>query len=268
MLDIQKMDEQILENVVSSSSEELQDAKSVNRIRSEAVFPYASLEDAQTIVQAMRVAGDVPMTRDQIHAKLSVGRSLFVSKLSAAIIFGLVVKTDKVIRMTSLAHRMLSSEPDTAAQARVSALLTPEVYRKVIEHFRGKQIPGREGLENAFQSFGVSERQKERARQVFERSAIFAEYLNSARDRLVAPVIQSASPAASEFPVIPSNAKDASESDPSDEKLIRGMLDLLPKAGSEWKAADRARWLRRLSNNLAAIYDPNDETEIEIAVKS
>ncbi|HTJ89727.1 MAG TPA: hypothetical protein VL356_06080 [Acidocella sp.] len=266
MIDNHKADEFLLEDnfVVDGEASE---AKTASRIRSEAVFPYASLEDAQSIIQIMHAAGGVPLSRDQIQARIGGGRSLFISKLSAAVIFGLVTRTDRTFRMTPLAHRMLSDNADVMAQARVDALLTPELYNKIIEHFRGMQLPGREGVENAFRRFGVSEKQKDRARQVFERSALYAGYLNSARDRLVAPVIGSGQSVTTESRAITSQATNTEDPDPSEEKLIRGMLDLLPKIGSEWKAEERARWLRRLSNNLAAVYDADDDEVIEIKIR-
>jgi hypothetical protein len=127
-------------------------------------------------------------------------------------------------------------------------------------------------------SFGVAPKQKDRARQAFERSALFAGYLNSTKDRLVQPIVNGGTQiqtkafaqAISEASVALSDAgsqcKPVRVDDPSEEKLIRGMLDRLPALGEPWPVQDRARWLRRFAHNLAMVYDPDDDTEIEVTV--
>ena len=46
--------------------------------------------------------------------------------------------------------------------------------------------------------------------------------------------------------------------------LIRGLLERLPSVDTAWPIDARVRWLKALAVNLAVIYGPEDEGEIEI----
>ncbi len=81
---------------------------------------------------------------------------------------------------------MINSSPQ-ARQARITAFLNVPLYRRLYENYKGRNLPPDPGLEQAIVNLGVSAKQKERARQVFQRSANYAGFFNQGRNRLILP---------------------------------------------------------------------------------
>ena len=143
-----------------------------------------------------------------------------------------------------------------------------------------------EGLQNAFRSYGVSSKQTEKARQVFQRSAEFAGFFPNGRDRLIEPIVgvQLASATLSGSGVVTHDTKvdnvpddgvpihPKGPKDPLKEPLIYGLLIRMPEAGAPWDHAARAKWLQLLAANLDAVYeaagDQDEARFITVEVKS
>ena len=139
-------------------------------------------------------------------------------------------------------------DPAQQKDAMVRAFLNVELYKKVFDEFKGKQLPPRpHGLEAAFVRLGVRPKQKDRARTAFDKSARAAGFFpNGNEDRLVMPFGMSNGmtlsgggdedaldggitvvPATPTVPVHPSS--------PGIHKSILGMLDELPPSKTEWE---------------------------------
>lgn len=243
--------------------------------RSTVSFPYSNLEEVAAIAKAMYGMGGVAMTRDQIANVLnsSPDSSTFNVKISSARIFGvLAAAPDNKLVLTDIGAA-LAGDGQEAAQARVDAFLSVELYQKLVEHFQGKKLPPAKGLEVAMIAMGVSERQGEKARQAFERSASYAGYFNATKDRLVAPILSHVSasskePAPEAQIVEMSSVRNAIQLDrpriisAGFDPLIEGMLQRLPEPGSEWPMHLRVRWLRTLAANLSEVYRTDDPGDI------
>ncbi len=272
-----------LRDVVMGTTPE--DLNSVKRIKSSIGFPYSNMEESITVARVLHSAGGIPLSREQIAGKLGTNseNSTFAARLGGARMFGLISPTENKVQLTDLGHNILSSDESQSQKARRDAFLSVDLYKKVVDHFRGKQLPSKDGLENVLVSFGVSERQKDKARTAFEKSAVFAGFFNEKRDRLVEPIII---PAWSDLPLIngpdpfpeprdsatseAKNTVQATEApdDPLREPLIHGLLKRMPPIGTDWPLKDRIKWLKTLIGNLDAVYTnqnhPDDQIDLKI----
>ena len=132
------------------------------------------------------------------------------------------------------------------------------LYRAVFEKYRGGVLPGQPAaMERELVGLGVSEKVKDRARQVFERSAEQAGFFEQGRNRLVMPGI-----AAGREPI----RDDAGGGQggggsgggipptPDVDPIIQGLLSRLPKAGEVWPESERKLWLQLLEGSFKLIY--------------
>ena len=253
-----------------------QEAASAKREFSSVQFPYNDLDDAIGTAGAVLKMGGVPLERDQLAAALGLAASggNFALKLSAARMFGLVEPAQGRFQLTELGFEIL--DPSRERGARAKAFLNVELYRKAFDAFKGKALPPRpHGLENAFVQFGVSPKQKDRARHVFDRSARSAGFFPGGNeDRLVQPVILDA-PSSSPAERQPERQPDVEPQEralhdhiavPTGRRLdpfIKGLLDRLPDTKplpdkAEWSVEDRARWLQAAAQIFDLIYSGND----------
>ena len=254
-------------------------------VKSAIPFPYVNLEDVAALAKGMSNRGGVPLARDQLADAINtVENSTFSLKIAAARMFDVIVLFEGKFSLTKIGHSLASDDDDEAKTARRDAFWSVELYRKVYEHFRGKTLPPRAGIENALVSLGVSEKQAEKARQAFERSAQFAGYLSANKDRLVQPVIITKNMLLDE-PLNPlfntpkehQNKDDRTKNridlenfdDPLQEPLVTGLLKRLPPIGSEWPAKERVKWIRTLIANFTTIYsEGSDEHAISVILKN
>lgn len=101
--------------------------------------------------------------------------------------FGVLEGEGSRHRLSQLGHAIV--DPNRAREARARAFLTVPLYRAIFDGHRGGVIPPAAALEREMVGLGVAEKQKDRARQVFERSADQAGYFEHGRNRLVMPGI-------------------------------------------------------------------------------
>ena len=151
-------------------------------------FPYANLEDAIAVAQAIFDNSGDRAELSSLYAWLghqSVMSGAFRQRVSAARMFGLATVDSQSVVLTPLAIKML--DPSTNRQARVEAFLSVPLYRKIYDRFKGRILPKDAGLESEMVSIGVTPKQRERARQVFQRSASQAGFFGYGQDRLVVP---------------------------------------------------------------------------------
>jgi len=224
-------------------------------------FPYLDLDDAISLARTMHSAGGVPMDRDQLAAALGQvpTSGSFNMKLSTARVFGLIESTQGRYQLSTLGFDIL--DPARERQAKVDAFLTVPLYRKAFDEFKGKQLPARpHGLERAFESFGVSSKQTDKARQAFDRSARIAGFFSSsAEDRLVQPVLAPSSvdqrPSIADAPVAPAAQFSAGNSNALDG-VITALIDKLPGPNQGFPAKDRTKWLTMMEMAFDMAYGP------------
>ena len=250
------------------------------RGRSTIEFPYADLDDAVLVARTIRDKGGVPLAKDQLAAAMGqpVTSGAFSAKIHASRLFGLVEFVMGKIKLTDLGFDAVEGDSNRAKGAKVKAFLTVPLFAKAYGEFRNRQLPPRpSGLEQAFVGFGVLATRGVNARWAFDRSARQAGFFEHGDDRLVPPVItwvDGTEPLthAPEIGLKPEGENDARTkprsltSAAADEFLIRGLLARMPAPNTDWPLAERARWLRALSVNLAVLYGNSDEAELQIAV--
>ena len=101
----------------------------------------------------------------------SVKSSGFRIQISTAKLFGVIERGDKAsnIQLTELGRRTL--DPATSRIAKAQAFLEVPLFKELFEKYREGVMPPSAALEREIASLGVAEKQKARARQVFESSA-------------------------------------------------------------------------------------------------
>jgi len=247
--------------------------------RSGIAFPYVSLEDAIVVTRAIHDNG-AALSRDQIAGFLRLKSAHL--RILAAKLFGLIVETpDGKLALSDLGVSILSTDENEAKAARRDAFLKVPLYQKTYDAFKNRNLPLRPvGLENAFVEFGVAPKQKDKARQAFDRSANFAGFFETNKDRLVEPIIFTKSPvygeelrAALKSTFTESGGlekpKKETSTDPLKEPLIIGLLERLPAVGSNWPLKDRVKWMKTLISNFTACYSDDiarDRFEIEVRI--
>ena len=238
------------------------------REQSSIAFPYMDLDTAITVARAFVQNGGGPHTRDQLAG--AMGQSplsgAFIMKLSAARQFGLVDFVDLKFKLTDLGFSIVDKSEFREKSARVQAFLNVELYRKIYEEFKGKQLPPRPlGLEQTFVQMGVSSKQKSNARLAFDKSARQAGFSTLDPDRLIEPMVG----ATIDIPSTGISTLGKGPSRPPSfaggggsalDPLIAGLLDRLPPAGESWSMEKRKKWLQTFEANLEMIY-PSDETK-------
>jgi hypothetical protein len=251
--------EAIKEPVESSAAE----ATETERERSTISFPYNDLDDAVTVSKAVHAVGGTSCQWDQLAAKLGMSSTsgTFRLRMLAAKTYGVLSYDKNTVTLTTLGSRLCDPQQEKAARA--EAFLVVPLYNKIYEDFKGRSLPPTSGLETAIVTMGVAQKQKDKARQVFQRSAKQAGFFEYGVDRLVMPSIK-ASSAPVVAPIEPEqpDKKKSKEKEDDEEELhpfIKGLLKKLPVPDSEWPNDKRAKWLQAAVNIFDLMYTESED---------
>jgi len=264
------------EAVLETSS---QDSK---REQSSIVFPYFDLDEAVKIAKAVFELHGSSCSVDQIaaHLRESPNSSSFRGKVSAAKIFGIITGSQGTITLTPLGSQIADQQQEQ--RARADAFLRVPLYKAIFDKFRNAALPPDNGLESAMVSLGVAQKQKERARQIFSRSAQQAGYFQFGKDRLVPPPLKgSAAPATT---LTEEEIEDTSHTENTEKQrktrdssgggeeyhpFIQGLLRKLPPAETDWPMEGRAKWLEAAIKIFDLMYTDSEDSRrsIEIGLK-
>jgi hypothetical protein len=251
------------------------------RAQSAIAFPYMDLENAISVARAMLDSGGLALTREQVAGALrqSPSSGNFILKMGAARQFGVIEQVQGKYQLTQLGFAITNKDEATERAARAEAFLNVPLYRRAYDEFRGRQLPPRpHGLESAFVHFGVAPKQKDTARQIFEKSARQAGFFNVDPDRLIEPILGAGVAIEGDRKQAIYGFHGAKEADTAGpvaaikttnlDALIQGLIDRLPKAGEKWDIEKRARWLQVLASNFDIVYASDDgEKVIVVEVK-
>lgn len=229
-------------------------------------FPYDDLETAISVARTLYEnagGGEAALAQLAGWMKQTVSSGAFRLKISAARTFGLIENmTRGNVRLTNLGAEIL--DPSRARSARVESFLTVPLYGALYEKYKGHLLPPAVGLEREIANLGVSSKQKDKARQVFERSADQAGFFQHGKDRLVLPggAVTAAEPPTEAVPLavqeparIRSGGGGADEPPALLNPFVQGLLAKLPEPEGEWTVGDRAKWLQTAANIFDLIYD-------------
>lgn len=234
--------------------------------RSTIAFPYLDLEAAEEVAKAIwsRTASS-PCPVDELAAALGMTVSgAFRMKTATARVFGVVEKDGRsAFRLSPLGLRLVS--PGSEPGARVDAFLAVPLYNKIYDSYRGRLLPPAKALEREMQTFGVSSKQTDKARQAFERSARKAGFYEAGDDRLVRPKVaenngQEPPPTAEAPASAPPRPAPPSQTDDR-LALIKQLVSYLPEQLTNEKLA---QWLRAAEMNLRFSHNVEGEIKIEI----
>jgi hypothetical protein len=227
-------------------------ARGWQRVQTEIEFPYADLPAAIELVQRIHDNAGASCDDEEIAAWLdmSVNGGTFRARRSAARMFGLIEVSGRRLTVTPLGHRIVDNA-DKAARA--EAFLKPELFSRMYDEWRGQTLPPVAAIERQMTELGVPPKQKTRARQVFQKSAQCAGFIDQPTGRFVRP---GNSHEVREPPASTERRGGGSGGGGSDgvDPIIGGLLARLPKSGDVWPEAERKLWLQILENSFKLIY--------------
>lgn len=226
------------------------------RGRSAIQFPYADLNNAKRIAVAIHEKGGTTLSWQQLaaHLNVAVRGGGFRLMAAAAKMFGLVTYAGQGnIQLTALGRKI--ADPPQEAAARVEAFLAVGLYKKLFEQFKDGPLPGtNEALEAEMVRLGVAKKVADRARQIFQRSALQAGFFAYGQDRLVLPVTLP-SGSASATPGTKDQRKDQGGGGGDGRSaLLQGLLDELPRERTEWGIDERLSWFELAAAVFERVY--------------
>lgn len=235
------------------------------RARSTIQFPYGDLNDALEVARAIHQNAGDQCGLDQLAAWLhhdTVHSGAFRGKVNTARIFGLIEPSRNRVSLTTLGQHIV--DPQRERQARLDAFLGVPLYSAIFDRYRGRMLPPDVGLEREMVTLGVSEKQGDKARQAFQRSADQAGFFAHGRDRLVMPAGTSQEqevPGPDQWQPqtvtgAPEPRRGMGEGGPPSglHPFIQGLLGTLPDPDSVWPLDQRKKWLETAENIFSLIY--------------
>jgi hypothetical protein len=230
-----------------AGSHEQPDEKAV-RDKSEMKFPYTNLDDAIAVPKMVFEKAGQQADQMQLAAWMGHGShrtGAFRVKLYAATAFGLVSVDSGEVRLTAIGSHIL--DPDFQHLARVQAFLAVPLFRALYEKYKGKMLPGSDALESEIVALGAAPKQRERARQTFQRSALQAGLFSSSKDRLILPPGISESMLTSEAPQ-PIKQRESQTPAVIESKVTANdpraglLVSTLPSPENGFSAGERKQW--------------------------
>lgn len=233
------------------------------RERSQIAFPYTDLENAVELVRTLHVRSSPRCEVTQLATWLgqTATGGTFRTRLGAAKLFGLVETDRGFVSLAELGFSVL--DQSTERSARVSAFLNAPLYQALYERFEGHQLPPAAALERQITALGVSDKQKERARQTFIKSANYAGFVDQQSGRLIKPGVGASDGTQPGSQATPSVGSGGGQSPPRDP-LIEGLFQEVPSRGTEWSAEDQVRWFEAAAHVFALVFKRRQKIRIEL----
>ncbi len=243
------------------------EAPKQERERSTIDFPYLSLDVAIEIVKAVHETGGTRAGFDQVAAHIgeSAKGSAFRNKVTTARTFGLATYSNGTITLTPLGSRL--ADPSQEKGAKAEAFLHVPLYRRLYDDYKGSVLPpSNSGLETVIEGLGVSTKQKDKARQAFQRSAKESGFFAYGANKLVYPVLGGEpNPSVKEKieepdkPDLGAGGGGNGGNGESDlHPFVQGLLRELPKPHTDWPLEGRKKWLQSALSIFDLIYQSTD----------
>jgi hypothetical protein len=255
------------ENVEPLEAENEDAGEDGKRQRSAIAFPYTDYENVETIANAIHTnAGHGDCSPGQLAAwtNQSVKSSGFRTQISAARLFGVIEGEGEALRLTNLGQRIV--DPNKARAAKAEAFLRVPLFKALFEKYKDGVTPPSVALEREILALGVAEKQKARARQVFESSAQQTGFRDIAPNRLVMPaVVVREKPPEEHKPK--NGGGDGGDDGLKLDPLLVALLHKIPERGQDWPAERRLRWFRTFAMNVSEVYDRESEKPVELKIE-
>lgn len=246
-----------------------------SRQRSTIGFPYTDYDGASGV--AVAIHGNVGRGTCSI-AQLgpwmdqSPKSSSFRVQLAAARLFGLIdSENSESYRLTPIGIRVL--DPAQSRAAKAEAFLKVPLFGRLFENYKGGVTPPAAALEREIVVLGVSEKQKARARQVFESSAQQTGFREHGANRLVMPatIVPPPPPLGGDSGTGGGGGGGGSGRDDVGlnlDPLLIALLQKIPQQGQEWPRDRRLRWFKTFAMNVSQVYDDPDDAPVELEIKA
>ena len=271
-----------VEQMEAKETKEGEAATAEKRQRSAIAFTYDDFDAAAAVAQAIHSnAGHGTCSLAQLAPwmKQSAKSSGFRVQLAAARLFGLIDSDNaESYRLTPLGIRVV--DPAQARAARVEAFLSVPLFKALYEKYKGTVTPPNAALEREIVALGVSEKQKARARQVFESSAKQTGFREHGPAQLVMPAVVVPPPGAQNPPPAGGGGDGGNGGGNSGgggggvgveldlDPLLIALLQKIPSQGAEWPRDRRLRWFRTFAMNVSQVYDADDDDPVELTISS
>ncbi len=235
-------------------------AEESQRGRSTIEFSYLDLDNSIDIVKTVHSVSGDRCEWKQLATKLGVASEGggFRQRMITAKAFGLLTYEKGQVALTDLGVRAADSLHEK--RARFDAFMAVPLFKQLFDRLNGQPLPPVAAIERMAESLGVAPKQKDKARQVFLRSAKQAGLFELSSDRLsIPPGLNGASqkPAASTPTAVPAPTHGGGGrggGDDSQHPFIRGLLQKLPPPEAEWAIEARAKWLTTAANIFDLMY--------------
>jgi hypothetical protein len=240
------------------------------RQRSTIGFPYMDLKSAIELADAIHShVGLGDCDDDQLAAwtNQSAKSSTFRVQVYAARTFQVLEGDGSKHKLSELGRAVV--DPKQAREAKSRAFLAVPLYKAIYEKYRGGVLPPAAALSRDIVALGVSEKQKDRARLIFERSADQAGFFEHGKQRLVMPGVAHQAETSRISEVEKLDTGNGGGGDPPSSKLhpfIQGLLQTLPEPESDWPSAARVKWLQTAANIFDLIYKGDGGITVNAAV--
>jgi len=241
------------------------------RQRSAIAFPYTDYDNVAVLANAIHEhAGHGTCSAGQLAAwtDQSAKSSGFRTQISAARLFGVIEYADSdSLRLTDLGRRVL--DPAKASVAKAEAFLMVPLFKALFERYKDGVTPPAGALEREIHGLGVAEKQKARARQVFESSAQQTGFRSIAPNRLVLPaiVVKDEKPADEKLKKNGDGRDGGGGTGLNLDPLLVALLGKIPEQGQDWPAEKRLRWFKTFAMNVSQVYDREDGDPVELQIE-
>jgi hypothetical protein len=252
---------------MNGQSESITADDKAKRERSSIGFPYMDLKSAIVLADAIHSnVGSGDCADDQLAAwsGQSPKSSTFRVQVASARMFGVIGGDNAHHRLTDLGRQII--DPSQSRAAKVKAFLNVPLYSSVYEKYKGGLIPPTAALERDMVQLGVAQKQKDRARQAFERSAEQAGFFEQGKNRLVQPGVQPGGyvPDPKTPPPPDLGGGNGGGGGDTRDPLIAALIQKLPETGP-WGADQRIAWLNLMKMAFQLSYGPVEDITISAA---
>lgn len=240
------------------------------RERSQIEFPYTDLGQAEELARKLleRGGGSAEPAQLAVWMDQSAAGGTFRSRLSAARMFGFIESDRDSVRITDDGRDVL--DPDKANSVRAEAFLRVPLFKAMYDKNSGYTLPPATAIERQMTDLGVPTKQKERARQVFQKSATIAQFIDQESGRFTKPAVAPRSMTDDNPGEEREEEKGHGDGDgdgPSDHHpFVAGLLSELPKVGDypNWSVEDQAEWLRAAASIFKLLSKQPGRINVEV----
>lgn len=168
------------------------------------VFPGFALASCIEAVRVLQTHGG-QATADHFASYLNykgTNNGAYLTRVASCKAFNLLTKTGQMFVPTALAQRIISPVyPQDQHAALVESFMAADLFRRIYEDFKGKELPPEFGMKNALRNiYGVKPERINDCYRILMESAETAGFFatrNGARTHLIIPMVQ---PAAGQVP--------------------------------------------------------------------